>query len=241
MTFTYAGRTDIGKRRLENEDAFVIDPGMGLLAVADGRGGAASGEVASALFIETVKKVFCSLAERDRSVQMCIEEAFAAANAHVIREAVNNERHRGMGCTAELWVNHGATYFVGHIGDSRTYLYRGGELRQLTKDHSMVQDEVDRGLITPEQAKSHPLRNIITRAIGVSVSLAVDIVHDVIQANDTFLLCSDGLTDMVSDREIARILAKTRVLDKAAARLIDAANSAGGRDNITVVLCGAHG
>jgi PPM family protein phosphatase len=241
MNFAYVGQTDVGKRRSENEDAFLIESDIGLLAVADGMGGAASGEVASALFIETVREIFRSPVGHDRSFPARIEEVFAAANAYVIREAMNNERHRGMGCTAELWITDGTMYFVGHIGDSRTYLYRGGELRQLTKDHSMVQDEIDRGAITAEQAKSHPFRNVITRAIGVSVSIAVDIIRDLIHPNDIFLLCSDGLTDMVSDREIASILAKTPVLDEAAARLIETANLVGGRDNITVVLCGVHG
>jgi PPM family protein phosphatase len=236
MGFVYAGRTDVGRRRFKNEDALLIERDLSVIAVADGMGGAASGEVASALFIETVLEVFSAAKVSREDLRTVVEKVFVAANAKVISDSMRNEDNRGMGCTAEVWAADGDTYVVGHIGDSRTYVLRGGELKQLTRDHSIVQDEIDRGLITAEQAKVHLLRNVVTRAIGVSVSLSVDIIHGVLGEQDIFVLCSDGLTDMLTDTEIARILSTTADLDQAAEKLVEAANIAGGRDNITVGL-----
>jgi protein phosphatase len=236
MKYVCTGKTDTGLKRSKNEDALCVRPDLGVIAVADGMGGAASGEVASTLFIKTVWDVFSRKSPNTGSLREIVEDTFRQANKKVIQHANENESQRGMGCTAELCALSGNSYVIGHVGDSRTYLFRDGFLTQLTKDHSMVQDEVDRGLITPEQARHHIMRNIITRAIGISLNISIDIIEGVAHNGDQLMLCSDGLTDMLLHKEITRILADTDPAETAEA-LIDAANRAGGRDNITVCLC----
>jgi PPM family protein phosphatase len=236
MKYVCIGKTDTGLKRSKNEDALLIRPDLGVLAVADGMGGAAAGEVASTLFIKTAMDVFSRHPQSTSSLREIVEDTFRQANKKVIQHANENESQRGMGCTAELCTVSGSNYVIGHIGDSRTYLFRDGFLTQLTKDHTMVQDEVDRGLITPEQARNHMMRNIITRAIGVSMNLSTDIIEGIAYNGDQLMLCSDGLTDMLLHKEITRILVNSDPI-RTAEELIDAANRAGGRDNITVCLC----
>lgn len=236
MKYVCIGKTDTGLKRSKNEDALLIRPDLGVLAVADGMGGAASGEVASTLFIKTAMDIFSRSPQSTSSLREIVEDVFRQANKKVIQHANENESQRGMGCTAELCAMSDSNYVIGHIGDSRTYLFRDGFLTQLTKDHSMVQDEVDRGLITPEQARSHIMRNIITRAIGVSMNISSDTIEGIAYNGDQLMLCSDGLTDMLLHKEITRILANSDPI-RTAEELIDAANRAGGRDNITVCLC----
>jgi protein phosphatase len=142
-----------------------------------------------------------------------------------------------MGCTAEVLAFHGERFVLGHVGDSRTYLFRRGHLRQLTRDHSLVQEQVEQGLLTPEQARAHSLRNVILRAVGTNESLAVDILRGKSVPGDIFLLCSDGLHDMVEDGQIQVILGAREAIPAKTARLIEAAKSAGGYDNITALLC----
>jgi protein phosphatase len=141
-----------------------------------------------------------------------------------------------MGCTAELLAFTDTGYVIGHMGDSRTYRLRQGSLKQLTKDHSLVQDQIDQGLITEEQARSHRMRNIILRAVGVRPSPALDTLRGPIFSGDLFLLCSDGLTDLIEDRDILRVLLPDGHIASKADQLVDMANAAGGKDNITVVL-----
>ena len=232
-----AGLTDVGQKRDHNEDAMAVRPELGMLAVADGMGGAASGEVASKIYIDCAIEVFSDTAYEDLSVEEMVQKVFALAHQTILDNARNNEVHKGMGCTAELLAFDGDYYVLGHVGDSRTYLYRDGTLKQLTKDHSIVQDQIDRGLLKPEDARTHSLRNVIVRAVGVEESFAIDMVRNACQKDDIFLLCSDGLTDMLKDDEITQVILASGDLAGKAEGLIRSANEAGGKDNITVVLC----
>jgi PPM family protein phosphatase len=236
LKITCAGKSDVGQKRSNNEDALIIRSDLGFLAVADGMGGAASGEVASSIFVDTTLEL---MSERnpDGIAAELIQKTFLVANDRILKQAREDPLHKGMGCTAELLVFDGQNYILGHVGDSRTYLLRGGKFRQVTKDHSLVQEQVDRGIITPAQARTHGMRNVIVRAVGVGETLAVDIIRGKIQEGDLFLLCSDGLTDMLEDQEIHTLLTLPMDLEKRTATLIDAGNGAGGHDNITVALC----
>jgi protein phosphatase len=232
------GQTDTGLRRSNNEDSFLCRPDLALWAVADGMGGAASGEVASRIFVDTALEVF-SEADKTKEEEnyLIVHEIFRIANERIFLSARNNRQSQGMGCTAELLAFSGRDYLVGHVGDSRTYLFRDGELKQLTRDHSLVQDQLDRGLITTEEARNHALRNVILRAVGVEEALAVDFIRGGSFPGDFFLLCSDGLFTMVADAPIRDVLSLPLGLPQKAEKLIQMAKSAGGYDNITVVLC----
>ncbi len=233
-----SGKSDPGLRRPNNEDAFVIDADRGFLAVADGMGGAASGEVASQIFVDTTREIFSAYAsESDEAVSALVQQSFLLANERIFNLAKENADRHGMGCTAELLAFHEGVYMLGHVGDSRTYLFREGALRQITKDHSLIQDQIDRGLMTPEEARTHALRNVIVRAVGVNDELAVDLIRGEGRLGDIFLLCSDGLPDMVTDHSIQELLSLPVDLKEKSDRLIEAAKAAGGRDNVTVALC----
>ncbi len=233
----FAGKTDVGLKRTNNEDVFVVKPDLRFCLAADGMGGAAAGELASSIFSETAKKVFTGSGDRtEKEAISLVKKTFAFANKRILDHVGRNKRHKGMGCTAELLVFYNNGYVLGHIGDSRTYRFRQGALKQLTRDHSFVQDQVNQGLISLEEAKNHHLRNVILRAVGVSDKLSLDILKGKILQGDLFLLCSDGLTDMVVDSEIEQILSSPVALPQKADSLIEIAKSAGGNDNVTVVL-----
>jgi serine/threonine protein phosphatase PrpC len=232
------GKTDVGLKRSNNEDAFVVDAEIGLFAVADGMGGAASGEIASRIFIETAREVFSggeSTPEQDAAES--IRRTFQKANNNIMSQAVENPQYRGMGCTAEVIAFNGQQYVIGHVGDSRAYLFRQGKLIQITKDHSLIQDHLDQGIITPQEAKKHALRHVIVRAVGIEEILAVDIIRGTSFYGDVFLLCSDGLTDMVDDAGIEAALSLKLNIAQRVEKLIESAKSAGGLDNITIILC----
>jgi len=231
------GRTDVGLRRVNNEDAFVSSPELGLLALADGMGGAVSGEVASGIFADTVRERISSVPPSAvEEAEELVRRTFLLANQQIRDLAARKPEHREMGCTGELLVFTDDRYVVGHVGDSRVYLFRGSRLRQVTKDHSFVQEQVDRGVLTPDQARVHAFRHIILRAVGIQDALAVDLLSGKAYPGDLFLLCSDGLTDMVGDTLIAETLAADRSLEEKADRLVRSACEAGGHDNVTVVL-----
>ncbi len=231
-----SGKSDIGLKRSNNEDAFVLEPDLGFFALADGMGGAASGEVASQIFIETVLKVFSKVDERSEQETLeFVQNAFRLANESILNRA-GEPHHHGMGCTAELLAFYGQNYVLGHVGDSRTYHFRQGQLRQLTKDHSLIQDQLDQGLITQDEARRHAHRNVILRAVGVDQVLAVDLVKGKCLPGDIFLLCSDGLTDMTDDISIQNVLSLPLHLAQKGEKLIELAKSAGGYDNITIIL-----
>lgn len=223
---------------MNNEDLFVVLPGSGVASVIDGMGGQASGEVASALFAETVQEIFENSAVPDADAAAdLVAESFRVANGRIYGKAMKDPRHRGMGCTAEVIVFHDSGYVLGHVGDSRSYLFRQGVLSQVTKDHSLVQEHVDNGIITPSEAKNHAFKNLILRAVGVEETLAMDLLRGDHRPGDLFLLCSDGLSDMMDDEGIQAVLDSRSTISEKADRLVEMAKIAGGRDNITVVVC----
>lgn len=231
------GKTDIGLNRLTNEDVFYIDPEMGFCLVADGMGGAAAGELASSIFADSVREMFAKNPDRiNCDTTELVKAAFQDANSRILEHISVNPRHEGMGCTAELLVLQDNEIVLGHIGDSRTYRFRKGHLSQLTRDHSLVQEQIEHGLITVHEARKHPLRNVISRAVGITGTFTPDIVKISLQDNDLFLNCSDGLTDMIADDQISDVLASEGNLEQKVQALIDLAKIAGGHDNITLVL-----
>jgi len=233
----YSGKSDTGLVRRNNEDAFVIEPDMGFCLVADGMGGGAAGELASRIFAESALEVFSHDEDSsEQKVAETVKKAFQMANQKILDYASQNSLHESMGCTAELIVFTIEGFVLGHMGDSRTYRFRNGILKQLTKDHSLVQDQLDQGAITPEEARNHSLRHVILRAVGAEESLALDLIRGKTYPEDLFLLCSDGLTDVVEDDLISHVLKSTDSLNQKVEKLIELAKSAGGNDNITVVL-----
>ncbi len=234
---TASGLTDVGLRRSSNEDSFLVHEEGRCFLVADGMGGAAAGEIASRIFTETAAR--CLLLSKDcsetDSVAM-VKAIYQTANAQIREHVRSTPEHKGMGCTADLLHLHDTGFVLGHIGDSRTYRMRQGKLIRLTRDHSLVQDQVDQGLISREDAKTHRLRNVISRAVGVKDELEVDIIRGRYLPGDLFLLCSDGLTDMASEESVTHILRNGEPLRTRNSQLIELAKSGGGRDNVTVVL-----
>ncbi len=235
---SFHGATDIGLKRSKNEDVFAVEPDLGYCVVADGMGGAPAGEVASRIFAEAAYEVFSH--KRPGLMPMdLVREAFLLANTKIISEVGRHPEFEGMGCTAELLSFHEEDYLLGHVGDSRTYISRNGQLRQITKDHSLVQDQLDKGLITPDEARTYSFKNVILKAVGVDEYLSVDLIKGRALDGDIFLLCSDGLTDMVDDEVIRDILNLQGDLRGKTEKLVQSAKLAGGKDNITLVLCQA--
>jgi len=233
-----AGLTDVGLRRSNNEDAFLVIPEMGLFAIADGMGGAAAGEVASSYFVETARLVFNGRdPASDEDDYGLVRNVFRQTNERIFEHTAQHPDDEGMGCTGDLVVFHGDRYIIGHVGDSRVYLFRHGSLRQLTKDHSWVQFQLDQGMLTPEQARNHPRRNLILRALGTDPTVSFDMLEGRGVDGDIFLLCSDGLTEMVDDAGIQDMLGSAETTQQKVKNLIKAALAAGGRDNVTVILC----
>jgi PPM family protein phosphatase len=224
------GRTDVGRQRSANEDSLVLQPPF--FAVADGMGGARAGEVASAIAAEA----FDGATAAGEAAEAQLARILREANRRIYDLAVTDESHRGMGTTLTAAKVHDGEVSLGHVGDSRAYRMRDGELEQITRDHSLVAELERSGQITPEAAEHHPQRSIITRALGPEPDVEVDTYTLSAREGDLFLLCSDGLTSMISDDEVAAILRTSGTLDNAADALIKAANQSGGKDNITVVL-----
>jgi len=229
-----AGATDTGRRRRRNEDAYVCEPP--LFAIADGMGGAQAGEVASRLAAAVLEER--GLDRSPAGGEARIEELIREANRRVFQRASEDAATSGMGTTMTVALVDSARGEIafGHVGDSRAYRVRDGELEQLTEDHSLVGELVRSGKISPEEAETHPQRAVITRALGTEADVDVDTFTREAEADDIYLLCSDGLTDMLSDREVLELLDGAPALDVAARRLVEAANSRGGDDNITVVV-----
>ncbi len=230
-----AGRTDPGRVRRRNEDTFVLDPP--LFAVADGMGGAQAGEVASRLAAAVFREYHdADRLAPDERVQAIIQEA----NRRIYERARTDSNVSGMGTTVTAALLTGGRVILGHVGDSRAYRIRDGELEQLTDDHSLVGDLMRSGRLTPEEAEAHPQRSVITRALGTDPEVDVDTTSVDVEPGDLFLICSDGLTTMVGDDDILGILAAAPTLDDAARELVRAANTGGGEDNVTVVLFGVE-
>jgi PPM family protein phosphatase len=226
----HTGMTDTGRKRRHNEDSYVVAPP--LFAVADGMGGANAGEVASGLAVETLREGSGNDSAGERYVVSLIQEA----NRRVYQRQTDDETASGMGTTMTVALLEDSIVRFGHVGDSRAYLFRDGELRQLTEDHSLVGELVRSGKISAEEAETHPQRSVITRALGTDPDVDVDTFTVDAQPGDLFLLCSDGLYSMVGTDKILDLLRSNRSdLDTAAKQLISAANRKGGDDNITVV------
>ena len=231
---TARGVTDVGRARDGNEDSLLLRESV--FAVADGMGGHLAGEVASATALEPIEALDSRIFDDAAEAAAALRDAVVAANDTVSQLARDNPSYRGMGTTLTAALVEGRRLHVAHVGDSRAYLLRDGQFSQLTDDHTLVQHLVDEGQITEEEAQSHPQRSIITRAIGVSPEVDVDSMTLELAPGDQILLCSDGLTGVVDDGEIAEVLAATDDPDETVRALVDRANEAGGPDNITVVL-----
>jgi len=233
-----AGRTDVGLKRSNNEDAFIVRPELNFCLIADGMGGAAAGELASRFFAETALEVFLNNKNQgdETKIPALVQKAFSMANKKILEHVKVEPAHQGMGCTAELIAFIDGGFVLGHIGDSRTYRFRNGELKQMTKDHSLVQNMVDKGMITREQARIHSHRNVILRAVGIEKNISLDLIKGKTLPGDMYLLCSDGLTDMVEDTLIREVLTSNISLPQKVEGFIELAKLAGGSDNITVVL-----
>ncbi len=229
------GKTDVGLKRSNNEDAFIVRPDLGFCSVADGMGGAAAGEIASRIFVETAAEIFAEINPSETRMEK-VKRAFTLANRRILDHVTAHPDRSGMGCTAEILTVSGEDIIIGHVGDSRTYRLRGGELRQLTVDHSLVQEQINKGIISEAEARTHAMRHVILRAVGTKETVELDILKGRGIAGDIFLLCSDGLTDMVDDAQIMKCMGHRDSLEAIADRLIECAKAAGGKDNITVVL-----
>jgi serine/threonine protein phosphatase PrpC len=234
------GGTDVGRVRKGNEDAFLVDEARGVFLVADGMGGHVAGEIASDIAKRSVggtlqQGVDRRLAADDLAHSMV--DSFRVADLAIAEHVAANPETEGMGTTVTaIVICTDGTYRMGHIGDSRAYLLRGGQLAQISRDHTWVQREVDEGRLTPSAARKHPYSHILTRALGADPSDAPDLQAGQLQAGDLLLLCSDGLTGMVTDRNLERILQTPATNEERIEEMIVLANKRGGRDNITAVI-----
>jgi serine/threonine protein phosphatase PrpC len=242
------GLTDVGSVRDHNEDAISSDETLGLAILADGMGGHRGGEVASAITVSTVletitkrlKKIKDGATDEETGYSLesiAVHEAVALANSNVFKASSENQQYRGMGTTVVVLLFYDNRFTVAHVGDSRLYRLRDSVLEQITRDHSLMQELIDRGFYTPEQARKSLNKNLVTRAIGIEESVQIDIQEDVTQTGDIYFLCSDGVTDMIEDELIDEILkANSNDLEKAASEIIRASNEHGGKDNISAIM-----
>jgi serine/threonine protein phosphatase PrpC len=230
--------TDIGKKRKHNEDYygfFRLGEDEFLAIVADGMGGHASGEIASRMAVEIIQEVY-SKERAEQEVLDSLKSAFEVANFSILQKSLEQDQLNGMGTTATVLVIKEDQTFVGHMGDSRAYLFRDAAVNQLTKDHSMVNRMVEQGLLSKEEAEHHPQRNVIYKALGVNRDADLELIGPLpVYLNDIFLLCSDGLTNLVTDDEMLKIVKKESP-QKACDKLIQLANKRGGDDNITIQI-----
>src|ERR1700710_2310646 len=242
MTLEFFSATDTGRARNNNEDSVAVDDATALVVLADGMGGYNAGEVASGMATSFIKSELgrwlseASESATDTDVRRAMDICVDNANRAIFNAANSNPQYAGMGTTLVVGVFRENRLLLGHVGDSRCYRQRAGRLVQITHDHSLLQEQIDAGLITAEQAAFSANKNLVTRAVGVedTVLLATHL-HDVLPG-DIYLLCSDGLSDMLDDESIGQLLQSCELLPEAATALIDASNEAGGKDNISVLL-----
>jgi protein phosphatase len=241
-------RTDLGRVRKNNEDFYAIEPALQLYVLSDGMGGEAHGEVASQLAVQTIL-THCKQAENSRTTPIFGESspdvsertnrlasAIHLANRKVFEAAASNPEQSGMGATiVAAWID-AQRLSIAHVGDSRAYLLRAGSMEQLTADHSLVAEKVRVGILTPQEADASEMQSVLTRAVGTSSSVEVDTDEQALLVGDFVLLCSDGLTRMVTDPEIASTLLTSTSAQESADRLVDLANENGGADNISVIV-----
>jgi len=241
------GVTHVGKQRQHNEDAFLVADEAKLYLVADGMGGHAAGEIASRIAVDSISEFILHTREDDGTWPHAYDEQYTRstnrlmaavrlANTRVLEAMRKDARLRGMGTTVVACLADDDTMSVAHVGDSRAYLVRDGRLSRLTNDHSWVFEQVQAGMLTEEEAEKHPLRNVITRALGGALSVSPDASEVASKPGDVYLLCSDGLTGMVPEDEILRVVSGNKELETACQTLIDLANERGGLDNVTAIL-----
>jgi protein phosphatase len=246
LRFEARGLTDVGQRRDHNEDALLVDAGLGLVVIADGMGGHAGGATASRLAVETIRKVlqdarteepalFGSGAEgEDNPLPDVLGHAVERASAVIFEAAQADPELAGMGTTTTAALVDGRAAFVAHVGDSRAYLLRSGHIYQVTQDHSLVAEQLRIGAISAEEAKNSRFKNIITRSVGFERNVVVDLMGLELEAGDTIVVCCDGLSNLVEDQEILGVV-EEHGLDSVE-KLVDLANDRGGDDNITVAM-----
>ncbi len=238
--------TDPGLTRDNNEDSLAFDEPTLTAVLADGMGGYNAGEIASGMATAFIKSELsrwlteagdgAKAREVRRAMEICVDNA----NRSIFNSANSNAHYAGMGTTLVVGVFRDDRLVLGHIGDSRCYRLRDGLLNQITKDHSLLQEQMDAGLITPEQAATSSIKNLVTRALGVDESVLLEVNEHAVQAGDLYLMCSDGLSDMINDDAISEIVSGELPLEQRAKQLIDAANERGGRDNISVLMIEVH-
>jgi serine/threonine protein phosphatase PrpC len=248
MQVQAVGLTHVGKQRQHNEDSFLVADEAKLYLVADGMGGHAAGEIASRIAVDSISEFILHTKEDDGTWPHAYDENFRRttnrlmaavrlANTRVLEAMRKDARLRGMGTTVVACLADDNTMSVAHVGDSRAYLIRNGQLSRLTNDHSWVFEQVQAGMLTEAEAEKHPLRNVITRALGGALSVNPDAAEVESHPGDVYLLCSDGLTGMVPEEEILRVVTESSGdIEKACQQLIDTANERGGLDNVTAIL-----
>jgi protein phosphatase len=253
--YASAGLSDVGRKRSSNEDSFAIDSGHNLFVVADGMGGHVAGEVASRLAVESIERHISgsdprkeptlpaslrSPSQEEASLPIPARRVLTAirlANHEIVRSVKRDRSMRGMGTTVVATLIEGSHAYIGSVGDSRVYLVRGSTIQQLTSDHTFVNEQVQAGAISEAEARKHPARNILTRAVGSQEEVEADLVEQELEEGDVLLHCSDGLSSMAEDEEILQaLLGGQEDLPAGCKQLIDLANSHGGDDNVTVVL-----
>jgi protein phosphatase len=236
MILRTAAHTDVGLRRRGNEDRYALDPQLGLCLVADGMGGHSAGQVASTLAADAVVASLRESKGADATVAEKLRAAIEDANHAIYTASRQKNEYMGMGTTVVALLVEGERAAIAHVGDSRAYRVRGGRIRQLTDDHSIVGELLRRHEITADDAREHPHRHVLTRALGVRGHVQPDLAELTLSPGDQFVLCSDGLTNHVEDHEIAKLTSEASDLEAGCAALIELANRRGGEDNITVVL-----
>ena len=246
-----AGITDVGRKRNHNEDSYLIDDELQLYVVADGMGGHAGGGTASRIAVETIDRELRSAREgsenpfrldvplQDSPLPEAIRNAVESACLAIFSAAQDDPRLAGMGTTVIALLVKGHQAFFAHVGDSRAYLIRGDLIQQISEDHSLVNEQIKAGMITPEEAKHSRYKNIITRSVGFEEEVQVDVMGLTLEPGDTFVLCSDGLANMVDDEELRQVVDRTP-LESAPQKLVELANERGGDDNITVIVVRAE-
>ncbi len=242
MMYQFCAKTDPGRARDNNEDSIAFEENAKVAVLADGMGGYNAGEIASGMATAFIKSELsrwlmeagatAQAKEVRRAMEICVDNA----NMAIFNSANSNAAYAGMGTTLVVGVFREDRLLLGHIGDSRCYRLRAGVLSQITKDHSLLQEQIDAGLISAEQAATSSIKNLVTRALGVEDVVALDVNEHLVEPGDLYLMCSDGLSDMVADELIARIIGEDAGLNQKAESLISAANENGGRDNISVLM-----
>lgn len=242
MNYTFCAQTDPGRIRDNNEDSVAFDAATNLGVLADGMGGYNAGEIASSMATVLIKSELArwlleagshaNAQQVGRAMEICVNNA----NLAIFNSANTNPQYAGMGTTLVVGVFQETRLLLGHVGDSRCYRWRGYELVQVTKDHSFLQEQLDAGLLTPEQAAQSPNKNLVTRALGVEEQVMLELHEHQVEEGDIYLMCSDGLSDMIPDETIASVLLNDLSLTQMADKLVFLANQEGGRDNISVLL-----